>query len=62
MQFLIQNKRVECPVCDSPLSLKSEQDRRVATMKHDGVPLCTFNGKTFRIDRMTGYGEVSNEA
>ena len=39
-----------------------EQDRRVATMRHEGDLSCNLKQRLFRIDRSTGYGEAVYEA
>lgn len=57
-QFIARNNAVACPVCDTELTVVSEQDQRVAVMLHEGVNTkCPRHGKYFRVDRFTGYGE-----
>ena len=57
MKFIALNRLVACPVCDTPLTLVREQDKRVARMKHEGNPKCLWYGRDYRIDRITGQGE-----
>jgi uncharacterized Zn finger protein (UPF0148 family) len=62
MQFIAISGHVECPACGITLRLISEQDQRVATMKHDGDLSCTLRQRMFHVDRNTGYGEQFYEA
>ena len=62
MQFLTTNSIVSCPVCGVALATVSEQDRRVATMKHEEVSTCEIRNRQFRVDRISGYGEEQHDA
>lgn len=61
-QFIVICGHVECPACGHFLKLISEQDRRVATMRHEGDLSCDLKQRLFRVDRSTGYGEPVYEA
>jgi len=61
-QFICVNNGIECPGCGARLKKVSEQDRRVAVMKHEGELSCNWAGKSFRVDRNTGHGEFYYEA
>lgn len=60
MQFVAQNKIIQCPVCDSRLSMVREYDARVAIMQHHATQ-CPRGNKKYRVDRLTGYGEHHEE-
>jgi len=62
MQFISISGHVECPACGIALKLVSEQDQRVASMKHEGDLSCNLRDRMFRVDRNTGYGEQFYEA
>jgi hypothetical protein len=62
MQFISICGHVECPACGLALNLISEQDHRVAMMRHEGEIACTLKTQLFRVDRNTGYGEPIYEA
>ena len=62
MQFICICGHVECPACGHFLRVISEQDHRVATMRHEGDLSCNLKQRLFRVDRSTGYGEPVYEA
>lgn len=62
MQFIRWDDRIECPICDSPLTLVREWDKRLALMRHEGRTTCRYYWKQYRIDRLTGYGEETENA
>lgn len=61
VQFLCAYRRIECPACGLALTVISEQDERVAQMRH-GAALCNISNRVYRVDRETGYAEVMHEA
>jgi uncharacterized C2H2 Zn-finger protein len=46
-----------CPICDSVLETRSEQDRRVHIMLHPRAE-CRWSRDRFHVDRNTGYAEL----
>lgn len=65
-QFLILNGlneiSVVCPACDTPLTLQSKQDDRVAILHHAGAQSCALYNQRYRVNRLNGYGEIIHEA
>lgn len=57
MKLMITPSGVACPVCDTPLTLVKEQDKRVAHMRHEGQTKCPWYWKDFRVDRLNGLAE-----
>jgi uncharacterized Zn finger protein (UPF0148 family) len=62
VQFHCVHGEVHCPVCDAILTILSEQDARVARVRHDLSGDCSLSNRTYRVDRRNGYGEAMSEA
>lgn len=62
MQFHCIHGVVHCPVCDAALTVLSEQDSRVARVRHEPRGDCSLASHNYRVDRMNGFGEVINDA
>jgi hypothetical protein len=61
-QLIIDRGFVECPACGLHFTKESEQDGRVAVMRHPKSSLCLFDDRLLRVDRINGYAEAFNEA